>query len=556
MKLQSLALLGSVLLSCVFFVEGRVFCFRRLKKRGKCGGHLKKLNYASPEDCCAGRGVGFATRKQKVGRNRFVCTPCTEPGSSKLPLPKKKDKKHNKRRNNKKRNKQADAAARTTSPPRPLNDVTQPETTTKRVDDWPKPRTENENKFGYYSFPRSDDDDVVKVEWSDWSPCSATCGAGWRSRFKVCDGCDKNDYENVMSRPCMINFYCPVDGNWGPWFPWQSCSQSCNGGTRVRQRKCNYPPPAYGGQTCPGPAGNEQDCNEQPCPVDGAWSTWSEFTLCSATCGPGVKRRVRACDSPSPANGGKECPGSPVLTRKCEMTKCPQDGHWSLWAEWSQCTATCGAGLRTRSRGCNSPRPMHGGKDCEGESVQTMNCVSARPCPVNGAWSEWNDYGFCRAPRCSWGFRIRTRLCSQPRPQHGGRPCEGTQYQRVECFNDQDCPRNGTWCPWSDWSACSATCAEQTSLQVRQRTCTCPDPRFGGNDCEGDSLEVRDCSDVPYCNIGKEGKAKGGKSRMCGDSEVEGSGADEDCDQEEEGEGEGEGQGSEEVTQDTAPSQE
>ena len=44
-------------------VSGRVFCFRRLKRRGKCGGHLKKVSYSSPEDCCQGRGVGFATRK-------------------------------------------------------------------------------------------------------------------------------------------------------------------------------------------------------------------------------------------------------------------------------------------------------------------------------------------------------------------------------------------------------------------------------------------------------------------------------------------------------------
>ena len=58
------------------------------------------------------------------------------------------------------------------------------------------------------------------------------------------------------------------------------------------------------------------------------------------------------------------------------------------------------------------------------------------------------------------------------------------------CLNQKQTPKhpptgNGSWCGWSVWSACSASCAEQSSLQVRQRTCTCPEPRFGGNDCEG-----------------------------------------------------------------------
>lgn len=45
-------------------VAGKLFCFRRVKKQGRCGGHLK-VSYDSPEECCAGKGAGFFSKKVK-----------------------------------------------------------------------------------------------------------------------------------------------------------------------------------------------------------------------------------------------------------------------------------------------------------------------------------------------------------------------------------------------------------------------------------------------------------------------------------------------------------
>merc|ERR1712232_1424772 len=39
-------------------------------------------------------------------------------------------------------------------------------------------------------------------------------------------------------------------------------------------------------------------------PVDGQWGRWSPWGSCSAAC---VETRHRNCDSPEPQNGGKEC---------------------------------------------------------------------------------------------------------------------------------------------------------------------------------------------------------------------------------------------------------
>uniref|UniRef100_A0A8C4HZ33 ADAM metallopeptidase with thrombospondin type 1 motif, 14 n=1 Tax=Dicentrarchus labrax TaxID=13489 RepID=A0A8C4HZ33_DICLA len=55
------------------------------------------------------------------------------------------------------------------------------------------------------------------------------------------------------------------DGSWGSWSKFGSCSRTCGGGVRSRNRQCNNPPPAYGGRDCPGSAFDYQMCNTEEC---------------------------------------------------------------------------------------------------------------------------------------------------------------------------------------------------------------------------------------------------------------------------------------------------
>ncbi|XP_041672068.1 A disintegrin and metalloproteinase with thrombospondin motifs 14 [Cheilinus undulatus] len=55
------------------------------------------------------------------------------------------------------------------------------------------------------------------------------------------------------------------DGSWGSWSKYGSCSRTCGGGVRSRNRQCNNPPPAYGGRDCPGSAFDYQMCNTEEC---------------------------------------------------------------------------------------------------------------------------------------------------------------------------------------------------------------------------------------------------------------------------------------------------
>ena len=62
------------------------------------------------------------------------------------------------------------------------------------------------------------------------------------------------------------------------------------------------------------------------------------------------------------------------------------DGKWSDWSEPLECSVTCGGGVQTMERSCNNPAPLHGGKKCEGNKIQTQKC-NEQACPGNDAFN-------------------------------------------------------------------------------------------------------------------------------------------------------------------------
>ncbi|VDH92906.1 Hypothetical predicted protein [Mytilus galloprovincialis] len=126
-----------------------------------------------------------------------------------------------------------------------------------------------------------------------------------------------------------------VDGNWGSWTD-GLCSVTCGDGQITRTRTCDNPVPANGGASCIGSANEIQVCNEGACPpVNGNWGSWSDFTSCSVSCGGGTQARIRSCDDPVPESGGIYCMGSSTESESCNDEKCPDDETFSCTFEAS-----------------------------------------------------------------------------------------------------------------------------------------------------------------------------------------------------------------------------
>ncbi|XP_063692586.1 SCO-spondin-like isoform X2 [Bolinopsis microptera] len=389
--------------------------------------------------------------------------------------------------------------------------------------------------------------------------------------------CECDDGYVLHEGECIEEAVCPVDGGYSDFGDWSECSAECDGGNRTRTRQCNNPAPAHGGAECEGEDSEIEICNAQDClECEDPNSFYNQCgSSCNQTCDKSCEEPIVVHDSQfvSFNFGGEEeecvkrceCDDGYVLHEgECiEEAFCPVDGGYSDFGDWSECSAECDGGNRTRTRQCNNPAPAHGGAECEGEEseIEICNahdclecedpnsfynqcgsscnqtcdesceepivvhdsqfvsfnfggeeeecvkrcecddgyvlhegeCIEEAFCPVHGGYSDFEDWSECSA-ECDGGMQSRTRECNNPAPQHGGEDCEGEESESREC-NTDPCPVHGGYSDFGDWSECSAEC--DGGMQSRTRECNNPAPQHGGEDCEGEESESRECNTDP-----------------------------------------------------------
>ncbi|XP_059142334.1 uncharacterized protein LOC131929966 [Physella acuta] len=182
-----------------------------------------------------------------------------------------------------------------------------------------------------------------------------------------------------------------IHGSWGRWGEWSECSVTCGSGQRSRTRVCDSPAPRGGGEDCIGVDHEKNVCTIfcQDCQW-GAWSAWTN----DVTCGSGVQGRVR--NKTDAVNGGSKCDGHTHEYQTLNLTDCPVNGQFGHWSPWSECSASCGGGVSSRSRACDNPPPKNGGLPCThslARESRTCNEQTCRVCPVpepRTNWKSWN----------------------------------------------------------------------------------------------------------------------------------------------------------------------
>ena len=185
-----------------------------------------------------------------------------------------------------------------------------------------------------------------------------------------------------------------MDGGWGRWSDWTDCSVTCGVGFRSRERKCNSPVPQNGGKPCNDSGRLETiDCIKPSC--KGLWK-WKCLR-------PFLKTKVlkiilvwyNMLVTLSFYKRRAENLGIALLTQSFHDPHIEfiyhvlqfiylVDGGWGRWSDWTDCNRTCGIGMKSRTRKCDSPKPQNGGRACDKNEGVDIKLCRKRKCPENG----------------------------------------------------------------------------------------------------------------------------------------------------------------------------
>lgn len=243
------------------------------------------------------------------------------------------------------------------------------------------------------------------------------------------------------------------------WSPWSECSKSCGMGVQTRNRTI------IGEAECPDPVvTGVQDCNVEPC-VECVYTEWEDWSDCSATCNGGQRTRTRSVSGP------ETCNGTTILVEPCNNNPCVAECEADK--VYLDCAPTCPRTCMELAHedacaeeeecqpGCYCPVDMV--ENAEGECVPIEQCE----CVLNN--------GTTVAPNNTYS----PDECNDCKCMNGQEVC-----------TEKACVKDCVMTEWTDWGVCSVECG--LGEQRRYRFVEQP-AQNGGVECNDTLEEVQDC---------------------------------------------------------------